>query len=313
MKTALVAGGAGFIGSNLCERLVNDHYRVICLDNFLTGSRENVAHLLSSKRLGLVERDISQPGDFPIGRWRLDVVVNLASPASPKDYQRYPLETLRAGAAGTDNLLKLALEHKARFVHASTSEVYGDPQEHPQKESYWGRVNSYGPRSMYDEAKRYSEALVRSWRIKHNLSTGVVRIFNTYGPRMQPDDGRVVSNFIVQALKGKPLTIYGDGSQTRSFCYIDDMVEAIAAMIERNAQGPINLGNPTELSIKELARKVLELTGSNSRLNLGPRLKDDPGRRRPDISKAKRELGWRPRVELEKGLVKTIEYFQTKI
>lgn len=311
MKTALVAGGAGFIGSHLCKRLLTNGYRVICVDNLLTGSKDNIKQLTVNKNFEFIEADIAKPLTLNIEH--ITTIVNLASPASPKDYQSYPLETMRVGSVGTENLLELAKKHNARFVHASTSEVYGDPLEHPQKETYWGNVNSYGPRAMYDEAKRFSEALIYNYRRVHKLNTGIVRIFNTYGPHMKIDDGRVVSNFVVQALKNKPITMYGDGSQTRSFCYINDMVEGLIRMIEIDAQGPINLGNADEFSIKTLADKVKTMTGSQSKTTRLPQPTDDPRQRQPDISKAKTELGWEPNIELQEGLEKTIQWFQTEL
>lgn len=313
-KTALIAGGAGFIGSHLCKRLLDDGWRVICVDNLLTGTRENIKELEKNPNFEFVEQDITEPFE----NWKLkiencDAILNLASPASPKDYQNHPLETMRTGSIGTENLLELAKKYEARFVHASTSEVYGEPLEHPQKESYWGNVNSYGPRAMYDEAKRYSEALIYNYRQIHKLSTGIARIFNTYGPQMQPDDGRVVSNFVVQALKNQPLTIYSDGLQTRSFCYIDDMVEGLMRLIEKDVQGPINLGNPHEFTVKELAQKVLAMIGSKSEITYLPKPPDDPSQRKPDVSKAKTELNWEPKVELQQGLKKTIDWFKQNL
>lgn len=311
MKTALITGGSGFIGSHLCERLLNDSYLVICVDNLLTGSRDNIKEFQDNPNFKFLKHDVTQPiSDLhdPIS-----VIINLASPASPKDYQKYPLQTLSAGSLGTENLLKLAKKTGARFVHASTSEVYGDPVEHPQKESYWGNVNTYGPRSMYDEAKRFAEALIYNYRRLYNLDTAIVRIFNTFGPKMKYDDGRVVSNFVVQALKGKPITIYGDGNQTRSFCYIDDMVEGIIKTTETKVQGPINLGNPDEFTIADLAVLIKKLTGSRSKITHLKKPPDDPEQRQPDISKAKTELGWKPKIDLETGLKLTIEWFKQQL
>lgn len=314
MKTALVAGGAGFIGSHLCERLLKGGYRVLCLDNLLTGSRDNIKGLESDPNFEFIEQDITEPFE----NWKLkiencDVVINLASPASPKDYQKHPLETLHTGSLGTENLLKLAQKTKARFIHASTSEVYGDPLDHPQKESYWGNVNPYGPRSMYDETKRYAEALIYNYRRLYHLDTAIVRIFNTYGPKMKYDDGRVVSNFVVQALKGKPITIYGNGRQTRSFCYIDDMIEGIIKTIESKIEGPINLGNPGEFTIADLASTIKKMTGSKSKITYTAKPLDDPEHRQPDISKVRTELGWEPKINLEEGLKRTIEWFKQQM
>lgn len=310
--TILIAGGAGFLGSHLCDHYIKTH-QVVCVDNLATGRRENIAHLLEAPNFTFIASDISEELPEAITKHQYDIVANLASPASPPGYQRLALETLQVGSLGTWNLLQLARRDQARFFHASTSEVYGDPTVHPQPETYWGNVNSYGPRSMYDEAKRYAEALIYSFRQRHQLSTAIIRIFNTYGPRMDPKDGRVVSNFIVQALKGEPITIYGEGNQTRSFCYVDDLIAGMVALIESNEEGPINIGNPGEFTIKELAEKVIALTNSQSELVYKPLPKDDPMQRQPDITLAKTKLGWEPKVALEAGLQKTISYFEKEL
>ena len=302
----VVAGGAGFLGSHLCDALLARGDRVVCIDNFVTGSPANIAHLREVDEFDLVEADVCHP--FHVGG-RIDAVMNLASPASPKDYYALPLETLEVGSAGTRNLLELARENDARFFMASTSEVYGDPLEHPQTEGYWGNVNPIGQRSMYDEAKRFSEALTFAYHRAHDVAIRVVRIFNTYGPRMQPDDGRVVSNFITQALRSEPLTIYGDGSQTRSFCYVDDEVDGFLALLDSDEIGPINIGNPGEFTMLELADLVNDLTGNDAGIVFAPLPADDPKQRRPDISAAIEALGWSPHVDLRTGLERTIAAF----
>lgn len=306
----LIAGGAGFLGSHLCDAFIDTH-RVVCVDNLSTGRRANIDHLEGRPNFSFFEADIVDDLPAAVVDQTYAIVANLASPASPSGYQRLSLETLAVGSEGTRHLLALASRDKAHFFHASTSEVYGDPQIHPQPESYWGHVNPYGPRSMYDEAKRYAEALTWAYRQRHGLSTTIVRIFNTYGPRMDPADGRVVSNFIVQALQGQPLTVYGKGQQSRSFCYVSDLIDGFIKAMAMKIEGPINLGNPKELTIKELAETVLSLTGRQSTIINKPLPTDDPKQRRPDITKARQELGWKPRVELEAGLKKTIAYFQT--
>jgi nucleoside-diphosphate-sugar epimerase len=306
----LVAGGAGFLGSHLCDALLDRGDDVVCLDNYVTGSARNVAHLAGHPKFTLVEHDVTSPIAVDaelLGE--LDAVMNLASPASPKDYLAKPLETLAVGSTGTSNLLEVARGHDARFFMASTSEVYGDPLVHPQPETYWGHVNPIGERSVYDEAKRFSEALTAAYRRTHALDTRIVRIFNTYGPRMQVDDGRVVSNFVVQALRDEPLTIYGDGSQTRSFCFVSDEVRGFLALLDSDVPGPVNIGNPVEFTMLELAELVIELTGSTVGVEHRPLPSDDPRQRRPDITIARERLGWEPLVELREGLELTIPYF----
>lgn len=302
----VVSGGSGFLGSHLCEALLHRGDSVRCLDNFSSGRSANIAHLLREPGFDCTACDVTVPfrssGD-------VDAVVHLASPASPFDYGRLPLETLATGSRGTENLLRLAVRHSARFVLASTSEVYGDPQVHPQDEDYWGNVNPIGPRSVYDEAKRFAEALSMAYRRSQGADVGIVRIFNTYGPRMRAHDGRVVSSFIRQALGGEALTIFGDGSQTRSFCYVEDMVRGLLAMIDADLPGPLNLGNPTERTVRELAELVLSITGSDSGLRFLPLPADDPIRRRPVIARARQGLGWHPRVLLEEGLRHTVDWF----
>jgi dTDP-glucose 4,6-dehydratase len=308
VRRAVVAGGAGFIGSHLCARLRDSGTQVVCVDDFSTGAAENLAGLLEDPQFTLERRDVCEPFDIP---GPVDLVVNLASPASPRDYALHPVETLKAGSQGTLHTLELALSKGARYVLASTSEVYGDPLVHPQVESYWGNVNPVGPRSQYDEAKRYAEALTTAYRTARGADTVIVRIFNTYGPRMRPNDGRAVPNFVTQALAGRPLTVAGDGSQTRSLCYVDDMVTAILAAARSGHPGPINLGNPAELTILDLAMRVRELCSSDSPIVFVDRPVDDPGLRMPDISLAQSVLGWRPSVDLEEGLKATIDWFSS--
>jgi dTDP-glucose 4,6-dehydratase len=306
----LLTGAAGFLGSHLAERFLADGHEVIGLDNFVTGSRENARILDVLPGFRLVEHDISKPiyFDEPI-----DGVLHFASPASPVDYLELPIQTLKVGSLGTHNVLGIALAKKARFLLASTSEVYGDPLVHPQPESYWGNVNPVGFRGVYDEAKRFAEAMTMAYHRYHGVDTRIVRIFNSFGPRMRPGDGRVVSNFIVQALRGDPLTIYGDGSQTRSFCYVDDEVDGIYRLFHSDRVEPTNIGNPNEFTIRELADVVLEETGSRSAIESLPLPADDPKVRRPDISAARRVLGWEPRVELREGIRRTIPYFRDKL
>jgi nucleoside-diphosphate-sugar epimerase len=302
----VVAGGAGFLGSHLCDALLARGDQVVCLDNLVTGRRANIAHLDGNPAFEFVECDVTEPVGVA---GRVDAVMNLASAASPRDYFALPLETLAVGSNGTKQLIDLALRNEARFFLASTSEVYGDPLVHPQPESYWGHVNPIGERSVYDEAKRFAEALTIASCRTLDLDACIVRIFNTYGPRMKPDDGRVVSNFVVQALRGDPLTVYGDGSQTRSFCFVDDEVRGFLALLDSGERGPINIGNPGEFTMLELADLVLDLTGSSSPISYEPALADDPARRRPDITLARELLGWEPQIELRDGLERTIPYF----
>ncbi|MFF4270132.1 UDP-glucuronic acid decarboxylase family protein [Streptomyces sp. NPDC001536] len=304
----LVTGGAGFIGSHLCDALVARNDQVVCLDNLSTGRMSNIAHLLGHPGFRFVEADLAEDVEVTPA---VDVVFHLASPASPPDYQARPLETLSVGSLGTKHALRVAHRDGARFVLASTSEVYGDPAVHPQPEDYWGHVNPVGPRSMYDEAKRFAEALTAAYRRTLGVNTGIVRIFNTYGPRMKASDGRVVTNFITQALNGEALTLYGEGTQTRSFCYVDDLVRGLLAMADTAAPGPLNLGNPEELTIETFARLVLEITGSRSVVDHRPLPVDDPARRCPVIDRAWETLGWRPSVPAAEGLRRTVEWFRS--
>ncbi len=306
-KRWVVTGGAGFLGSHLCEKLLARGHEVVAVDNLITGSRANVAPLEKNPAFRFVHQDVTEGLD--VGG-RVDYVLNFASPASPIDYAKLPIETLRVGALGTESCLKLAHAHKARFLQASTSEIYGDPTVHPQPESYWGNVNSIGPRSCYDEAKRYGEAVVSAYRRALGVNTGMVRIFNTYGPRMRLDDGRVVPAFIGQALRGEDFTIFGDGKQTRSFCYVDDLVRGILLLAESDYPDPVNLGNPGEFTMLELAEIVRRLVGGGGKLVFEPFPQDDPKQRRPDIARAKAVLGWEPQVPLEEGLRRTIEFFR---
>lgn len=312
MSRVLVAGGSGFLGSHLCAALLARGDEVVCIDNLCTGRRQNIANLEKDAKFTFVEHDITKDLPTAVTDKSYDIIANLASPASPPRYTELAIETLLVGALGTKNLLDLAKRDNARFMQASTSEVYGDPVVHPQPETYWGNVNSYGARSMYDESKRFGEALIWVYRNQHNVNTALLRIFNTYGPHMDPKDGRVVSNFIMQALKGEPITIYGNGEQTRSFCYVSDQIAGMLALIDSDEEGPINVGNPHEFTMAELAEKVLKLTGSKSELVHKPLPPDDPTQRKPDIAKAKERLQWEPKVELEEGLEKTIEYFKTQ-
>lgn len=305
----LVTGGAGFLGSHLCEAVLARGDAVTCVDNLSTGRLENISHLAGAAGFEFIEADVTQGLDLP---GPFDAVAHLASPASPPAYLRLPLETLAVGSAGTDSALRLAHRDGARFVLASTSEVYGDPQVHPQPEDYWGNVNPIGPRSVYDEAKRFAEALTSAYRSARGVDTGIVRIFNTYGPRMSADDGRIVTNFVGQALTGQPLTIYGDGSQTRSFCYVDDLVRGILAMLSSTEPGPVNLGNPEEFSVADFAQLVLKFTGSASAIEYRPLPADDPGRRRPVIARAEQLLGWKPEILVEDGLRRTVEWFRSR-
>jgi dTDP-glucose 4,6-dehydratase len=305
----LVTGAAGFLGSHLTDRLLADGHSVFGVDNLSTGNLENLAHLAGEPRLRFEERDICLPFDpGPV-----DYVFNFASPASPPEYLRLAIETLRAGSIGVENTLEIASKYGAGYLHASTSECYGDPLQHPQKEDYWGNVNPVGPRSVYDEAKRYAEALVMSYHRARGVNTHLVRIFNTYGPRLHPSDGRVISNFIMQALRGEPLTVYGDGSHTRSFCYVDDLIEGIMRLSRSDEHFPVNIGNPSEFTILECAQAVLEVTDSKSKLHFEALPQDDPARRCPDITKARTLLGWEPQVQLREGLQKSLDFFRGKI
>ncbi len=308
-NTILVTGGAGFLGTNLCERLLNEGNRVICLDNFQTGRHDNIAHLQTNARFSVIEHDIIQPIEI-----ELDQIYNLACAASPPHYQADPIHTTKTCVFGIINMLGLAKKNKAPIMHASTSEVYGNPDVHPQTEDYHGNVNPDGPRACYDEGKRCAESLCFDYNRVHAVDIKVARIFNTYGPHMDPNDGRVVSNFIVQALAGKPLTIYGDGSQTRSFCYVDDMIEGFVRLMNNgDFHGPVNLGNPGEFTVKELAEKTLRMIGSKSKIEYLPLPVDDPKMRRPDITLAGNKLGWKPTVALDQGLAKAIAYFKTQL
>lgn len=308
-KTILITGGAGFIGSHLSEKLLNEGNKILCLDNFFTGAKNNIEHLLKNENFQLIEHDIVNPIFL-----EPDQIYNLACPASPVRYQENPIKTVKTSTIGLINMLGMAKKTGARILQASTSEIYGDPEIHPQKESYWGNVNPIGIRSCYDEGKRVAETLCFDYHREHGVDIRVARIFNTYGPRMHPDDGRVVSNFIVQALQDVPITIYGDGSQTRSFCYVSDTVSGLIKMMERdNLNGPINIGNPDEITIKELAEKIIYMTKSSSFIEMRPLPKDDPRKRQPDISLARQELNWEPKISLEDGLLKTIEYFRNTL
>jgi UDP-glucuronate decarboxylase len=306
MKIILVTGGAGFIGSHLCRRLVKDH-QVICLDNLISGQLKNLKALQKEKNFRFIKQDITQPLSF---KGPIDEIYNLACPASPVDFPKYPLEILLTCSSGVKNVLDLAVKKQAKILHTSTSEIYGDPLRHPQRETYWGNVNPIGPRSCYDEGKRFAESLVENYRKKYQLGTKIIRVFNTYGPMMRADDGRVISTFVNQALKGRPLTVNGSGNQTRSFCFVSEMVDGLLKMMVSEEKGPINLGNPKEFRILDLARKILVLTGSKSKIVFRSRPKDDPSRRKPDITLAKKRLGWEPKVDLEEGLTKTINYFK---
>jgi dTDP-glucose 4,6-dehydratase len=306
---AVLTGGAGFLGSHLCDRLIQEGWEVLCLDNLATGTEANVAHLLKDPRFRLIPHDVSR---YISVEGSVDYVLHFASPASPVDYRRLPIQTLKVGGLGTHNTLGLALAKKAKFLLASTSECYGDPTVHPQPESYWGNVNPVGPRGVYDEAKRFAEALTMAYHHSHGVDTRIVRIFNTYGPRMRLEDGRALPNFISQALAGKPLTVFGDGSQTRSFCHVSDLIDGIRRLMDSDEHDPVNLGNPEEISVLEFAQMVTKLAGSASPVEFLPLPPDDPKRRCPDISKARRVLGWQPTVGLEEGLTQTIEYFRVR-
>lgn len=306
----LITGGAGFLGSHLCDRFIAEGHEVICVDNFITGSPDNIAHLIGHERFRLIELDVT---NYIYVEGDLDYVLHFASPASPIDYLKYPIQTLKVGALGTHKALGLAKAKQARFLIASTSEVYGDPLVHPQKEDYWGNVNPVGLRGVYDEAKRFAEAITMAYNRYHGVETRIVRIFNTYGPRMRLDDGRALPTFMGQALRGEPLTVFGDGSQTRSFQYVDDLVEGIYRLLLSDEVEPVNIGNPDELTIKEFAEEVIELTGSGSEIVYKDLPKDDPQVRQPDISKARRVLDWEPKVNRRDGLELTLRYFQERI
>jgi len=305
----LVTGGAGFLGSHLCDALLAEGNSVVCADNLLTGRMENIDHLRQEPRFEFREQDVCRPFDFG----KVDYIFHFASPASPVDYLEHAIETLQVGSLGTMNCLELAKKHDAKFFLASTSECYGDPLEHPQKETYWGHVNPIGPRSVYDEAKRFAEAVTMAYHRYHHVDTHIVRIFNTYGPRLQLNDGRVISNFMKQALLGEDLTVYGDGSQTRSFCYVSDEVAGILALAKSEQHEPTNIGNPGEFTILECAEVVLEVTGSRSKIRYESLPQDDPKQRRPDISKAKTLLGWEPKIDLRTGLQMSLEYFRSAV
>jgi dTDP-glucose 4,6-dehydratase len=305
----LITGGAGFLGSHLCDAMLAEGHSVLCADNLLTGRMENLAHLAHEPRFEFLQRDICQPLD----PGKVEYVFHFASPASPVDYLKHGIETLQAGSAGTINCLEIAKKHNAKFLLASTSECYGDPREHPQKESYWGHVNPIGPRAVYDEAKRFAEAATMAYLRYRQVDTRIVRIFNTYGPRLQINDGRVISNFMKQALRGEALTVFGDGLQTRSFCYVSDEITGIVAVSKSNEHLPVNIGNPKEFTVLECARLVLQLTGSKSVVRFEPLPQDDPRQRRPDITKARTLLGWEPKIHLSTGLQLSLDYFQAAV
>jgi len=307
MKTAVVTGGAGFLGSHLCDKLIKEGFKVICIDNFITGSPDNIAHLFGNDNFTFIKHDVTNFIHVP---GKVDYILHFASPASPIDYLKLPIQTLKVGSLGTHKALGLAKEKNAVFLLASTSEVYGDPLVHPQNEDYWGNVNPVGPRGVYDEAKRFAESLTMAYHRYHGLQTRIVRIFNTYGPRMRLNDGRVLPTFIYQALKGEPLSIFGDGSQTRSFCYVDDLIDGIYRLMLSNEVLPVNIGNPDEITIQQFAEEVLKLTGSKSTIAYHPLPEDDPKVRQPDITKAKALLGWEPKVSRTEGIKRTLEYFK---
>ena len=310
MKTAVVTGGAGFLGSHLTDRLLKEGYRVIGVDNFITGNPENVAHLKDNKDYSFIQQDVTKYIDIP---GDVSIVFHFASPASPIDYLELPIQTLKVGSLGTHNALGLAKAKGAGFLIASTSECYGDPLVHPQTEEYWGNVNPIGPRGVYDEAKRFAEAMTMAYHRYHKVDTHIVRIFNTYGPRMRLKDGRVVPAFIGEALRNEPISVFGDGSQTRSFCYVSDLIDGIYKLSQSDFHEPVNIGNPTELTIKEFAERIIRITGSTSKLTFQPLPTDDPKQRRPDISRAWKILKWKPEIELEKGLTDTIAWFKPRV
>jgi dTDP-glucose 4,6-dehydratase len=309
-KKVLVTGGAGFLGSHLCDRMLAEGYKVIAMDNLITGSLENIEHLMGNQDFEFYHNDVSKFVHVP---GELDFIFHFASPASPIDYLKMPIQTLKVGSLGTHNLLGLAKEKKARIMVASTSEVYGDPLVHPQNEDYWGNVNPIGPRGVYDEAKRFQEAITMAYHTFHGLETRMVRIFNTYGPRMRLNDGRALPAFVGQALRGEDITVFGDGSQTRSFCYVDDLIEGIYRLMMSDYVYPVNIGNPDEITIKEFAEEIIRLTGTNQKIVYKPLPKDDPKQRRPDITRAKEILGWSPKYSRAEGLKPTLEYFQKKV
>jgi dTDP-glucose 4,6-dehydratase len=310
MKTVLITGGAGFLGSHLCDRFINEGFRVLCLDNFITGDLENVGHLLKNKNFSLIEHDISKAIDI---NEQIHFVLHFASPASPIDYLKLPIQTLKVGALGTHNALGITLRHNATMLLASTSEVYGDPLVHPQTEDYWGNVNPVGPRGVYDEAKRFAEAMTLAYQRYHSLKTRIVRIFNTYGPRMRLHDGRAIPEFILQCLEKKDITVFGDGSQTRSFCYVSDQIDGIYRLLMSNYNMPVNIGNPAEMSLLELATHIKRMTGAKGEIVFKPLPIDDPRVRQPDITKARQILQWEPKVSFEEGMQKTIEFSKQKM
>ncbi len=310
MPRTLITGGAGFLGSHLCDRFIAEGHEVVCMDNLITGNPDNIAHLIGNERFEFVRHDVS---DFVYVAGPVDNVLHFASPASPIDYLKLPIQTLKVGSLGTHNTLGLAKAKGARFLIASTSEVYGDPQVHPQPETYWGHVNPVGSRGVYDEAKRFAEAMTMAYHRYHGVNTRILRIFNTYGPRMRLDDGRALPAFMGQALRGEPITVFGDGSQTRSFQYVDDLVEGIWRLLHSNETDPVNIGNPDEVSIKEFAEEVVALTGSSSTITYEPLPSDDPKVRQPDISRARAVLGWEPRVDRAEGLRRTLDYFRNRV
>ena len=307
MKSVLITGGAGFIGSHLCERLIKEGYRVICMDNLITGKRENISHLLNNPNFKFIQHDVSKYIDI---KEDLDFILHFASPASPIDYQLYPIQTLKVGSLGTHNTLGLAKAKQAKFLLASTSEIYGDPLINPQKEDYWGNVNCVGPRGVYDEAKRFAEAITLAYYRTHKIDTKIARIFNSFGEKMRKNDGRVVPNFITQALNNQSITVYGDGSQTRSFCYVDDLVDGIYKLMLSGLNEPVNLGNPNEMTVLELAKEIIRLSDSKSKVIYKTLPKDDPKMRCPDIARAKELLNWKPTIDLQRGLSKTIDWFK---
>ena len=306
----LLTGGAGFLGSNLCDLLIREGHAVVCMDNLLTGKKDNIEHLLDNDSFGFIEHDVTEFIDV---KGEIDYVLHFASPASPVDYLKYPIKTLKVGSLGTHNALGVAKKQKCKFLIASTSEVYGDPLVNPQPETYWGNVNPIGPRGVYDEAKRFAEAITLAYHRSHGIDTKIVRIFNTYGPRMRDHDGRAIPNFIDQAIKGEPVTVYGDGLQTRSFCYVSDLIEGIYKLMQSSLNEPVNIGNPNEMTLLDLAKKIIQLTYSKSNIEYKPLPVNDPKVRRPDIAKAKKELAWGPKVELEAGLKNTIDWFSKSI